>query len=56
MKKIKYFRFFGWFEQLFQEYLSEPVDLLDFPLHFIWKRKGKSSKYVDFALLGKIPH
>ena len=32
------------------------ADFVDFPLHSLYKRKGKSSKSADFGLSGKIPN
>ena len=32
------------------------ADCVDFPLHTLYKRKGKSSKSADFGLSGEIPN
>ena len=32
------------------------ADFVDFPLHSLYKSKGKSSKSADFGLSGKIPN
>ena len=32
------------------------ADFVDFPLHSLYKRKGKSIKSADFGLSGEIPN
>ena len=38
--------------------LQNPIstDLIDFPLYFLYKRKGKSRKSADFGPSEEIPH
>ena len=56
IKNVKILAEICWFECGIS--LQNPIltDLLDFPLYFLYKRKGKSSKSADFGSSGGIPH
>ena len=55
-EKDQNFNVLGGFQDQFQPSEVDFLGVLDFPLHSLYKCKGKSSKSADFGLSGKIPN